>query len=184
MLTYYNPRVVCSTRLTRLFVDVWLTLHLNRDATRSLSSSDSSFRPCIFTSFLVRIIMPRLPIISLLFFMAVSAPNIVLADRGTVRASSESRYSRAHSLGDSYSFNPRDGWQSVNATNLQYKYRRSYEVAPGLETPDLENKEVVARGSKSQKKDSTIGGTVKGVIDDVWKGLKAIGQPEDVIVTW
>lgn len=35
----------------------------------------------------------------------------------------QARYSRAHSLGDdNYQFDPRDGWQTVNASNLQYKY--------------------------------------------------------------
>ena len=34
----------------------------------------------------------------------------------------EARYAHAHSLGDGYLFDPRDGWETVNVTDLQYKY--------------------------------------------------------------
>src|ERR1700753_2370127 len=35
------------------------------------------------------------------------------------------KYSRAHSYHDSYSFEARDGWQTVNASDLSYKYSSS-----------------------------------------------------------
>lgn len=46
------------------------------------------------------------------------------ADLRAYHDSLQARYARAHSLGDNYQFEARDGWQSVNITNLQYKYRR------------------------------------------------------------
>ncbi|KAK7695478.1 hypothetical protein QCA50_000114 [Cerrena zonata] len=52
--------------------------------------------------------------------------NLVLGtsalDLRSFHDSLEARYTRAHSLGDNYQFDPRDGWQTVNASNLQYKY--------------------------------------------------------------
>lgn len=51
------------------------------------------------------------------------APTLTVAsDLRAYHNSLEARYSRAHSLGDNYQFDPRDGWQTVNASNLAYKY--------------------------------------------------------------
>ncbi|GJE84421.1 hypothetical protein PsYK624_004970 [Phanerochaete sordida] len=50
----------------------------------------------------------------------------------------EARYARAHSLGDSYSFDTRDGWQSVNVTDLQYKYARDYGEPDDEDSDDWE----------------------------------------------
>ncbi|KAF9263505.1 hypothetical protein L218DRAFT_835465, partial [Marasmius fiardii PR-910] len=44
---------------------------------------------------------------------------------------SRSFYSRSHSLGDSYTFDPRDGWRSVNVSDMSYKYRR--DLQPSLQ---------------------------------------------------
>ncbi|KAH9846941.1 hypothetical protein C2E23DRAFT_850591 [Lenzites betulinus] len=38
------------------------------------------------------------------------------------RMALERRYTTPHSLGDNYVFDPRDGWQTVNTTNMDYKY--------------------------------------------------------------
>ena len=48
-------------------------------------------------------------------------------DLRSYHESLEARYSRAHSLGDNYQFDPRDGWQTVNASDLQYKYDNTQE---------------------------------------------------------
>ena len=45
------------------------------------------------------------------------------------------RYTRAHSLGNNYHFSARDGWQTVNVTNLSYKYRRSL-IDDDVDKPD------------------------------------------------
>ncbi|KAJ3573874.1 hypothetical protein NP233_g2153 [Leucocoprinus birnbaumii] len=76
-------------------------------------------------------------------------------------------YTRSHSLGENYTFDPRDGWLSVNVTNLQYKYRR-----------DLDDSE-----HSSGKHRSGVSGVIK-VLDDFWKGLKGIGNPQPVTITW
>ncbi|KAI1796289.1 hypothetical protein LXA43DRAFT_1178275 [Ganoderma leucocontextum] len=72
------------------------------------------------------------------FFFGVSALEIS-ADRMAL----ERRYTTPHSLGDNYVFDPRDGWQTVNTTNLLYKYQRrtitkhaSYEPDPDDHSDD------------------------------------------------
>lgn len=111
-------------------------------------------------------------------FIAFSASGQAVAPgRGTVHASTKSRYSRAHSLGDSYQFHERDGWQSVNITDMDYKY----------------NKPLEKRGKKGKhsskpphgsKGNSGLGGAINHILGDVWNGLKAIGEPEPVTITW
>lgn len=86
-----------------------------------------------------------------LVFGLVLVPSTTAADLRTYHNSLESRYARAHSLGDGYQFDPRDGWETVNVTNLQYKYRRedTFELndnADEHETPNSEG--LVKRSSK------------------------------------
>jgi hypothetical protein len=78
----------------------------------------------------------------------------------------ELKYSRAHSLESGYNFDPRDGWQPVNISNLPYKY--------GPSPPK------VHRPTKSISK-------FKSILDpltNALKGLKGIGKPEKVTITW
>ena len=84
---------------------------------------------------------------------------------------STSKYTKAHSLGDNYVFDPRDGWQTTNATDLNYKYRR-----------DIDRPYVVERSTKHAK--GGIGQTISSVLKDVLKGLKGIGKTEPVTITW
>lgn len=95
----------------------------------------------------------------------------VLAKQSTpVRAISESRYTTAHSLGDNYKFDPRDGWQTVNVTNLQYKYPRDASVSK-------------PESSKAITPSNGLSVAVNSV-KNVLKGLKLIGEPKPVTVTW
>jgi hypothetical protein len=86
------------------------------------------------------------------------------------RTITESRYSTAHSLGDDYIFDPRDGWQSANVTNLQYKYGR------GLGAEGLD------QGALERRKSPTLGDTISivaGSLKKALEGLKGLGKPED-----
>ncbi|KAF8913806.1 RlpA-like double-psi beta-barrel-protein domain-containing protein-containing protein [Gymnopilus junonius] len=113
--------------------------------------------------------------VSLAFFVL---PAFALARHSTsvTAAVSESRYSKAYSLGDNYVFDSREGWQSINATDLNYKYRRNlpetYEQSPVLER------------STEHKNKSSIGEAISGVLKSVFKGLKGLGKPESVTITW
>jgi hypothetical protein len=124
--------------------------------------------------------------------LATLSVSTTTANQGTVHAVSKSKYTRAHSLGDSYHFDPRDGWQHVNVTNLQYKYARSHSPDPDQPGSPFE-KRGKQKGPKSKKTPaqknkgnggSNIGGTVKHILGNMWNGLKALGQPEPVTITW
>ncbi len=55
--------------------------------------------------------------------MAMSAHNS-LAHGAHARQAINARryYTRAHSLRDDYTFDDKEGWQTINATSLNYKY--------------------------------------------------------------
>ncbi|KDR83851.1 hypothetical protein GALMADRAFT_236271 [Galerina marginata CBS 339.88] len=115
-------------------------------------------------------------------FIAMFFPILVSAHHATsARAIAESKYSTAHSLGDNYDFDPRDGWQSVNATNLEYKYRR--QLGRDISDNDMEGVSNHRRSSQSKGKPG-IGGTISGVLGSVIQGLKGIGKSEPVTITW
>ena len=77
----------------------------------------------------------------------------------------ELKYSRAHSLESGYNFDPRDGWQPVNISNLSYKYSPSPKVH---------------RPTKTISKFKSIFAPLTNAL----KGLKGIGKPEKVTITW
>lgn len=119
--------------------------------------------------------------LSLLVLLVLSsAPTSTLAGLGTAaRAVSEtSKYHKAHSLGDDYRFDPRDGWQTVNVTDLQYKYRRDHES-------QLAAHRRAAKGKVKppHQGESGVGGVLKGVVGAL-KGLVGIGKSEKVTITW
>ncbi|CDO68711.1 Distantly related to plant expansins [Trametes cinnabarina] len=62
--------------------------------------------------------------------LAVSLASLTLigvsaAEIDTARMALERKYTTPHSLGEGYVFNPRDGWETVNMTDLLYKYSRA-----------------------------------------------------------
>jgi len=121
--------------------------------------------------------MPSLHVFLFLASLICPIFSPVTAKHGTVHAGSESKYTKAHSLGDEYNFDTRDGWQSVTASDLDYKYRPSNNTQ--------HSGSLVKRTAKATKLvDISIGDTVKGVLNNVWNGLKGIGRPEAVTITW
>ena len=106
-------------------------------------------------------------------YLLFSLFALVLADSSSKsRALMKSRYSQAHSLGDSYTFDPRDGWQTINITNLPYKYNSTQQ------------KELHSRTKWKNVKHSGIAGHVAGVLKDIFHGLTAIGDATPVTITW
>lgn len=85
------------------------------------------------------------------------APSFVSAlDLRSMQNSLEARYARAHSLGDNYQFNARDGWQTVNVTDLQYKYSRDYDDPDDPDDEDEEDTSVLdKRATKKKAKSSS-----------------------------
>ena len=103
--------------------------------------------------------MPRLTFLAGVILVSLGLVPLMTtsraADISASQSSMERRYSTPHSLGDSYQFDPRDGWESVNITNLQYKYSRS--LADSLEDPDGPTipRAHTKRASKKASKSST-----------------------------
>lgn len=107
----------------------------------------------------------------------------VLAGYGTVHATSKTKYTRAHTLGDNYQFDAKDGWNHVNITNLAYKYaqsagdlgkRHSIHTTSKLSTPP----------GDTLSSATSVGDILKNVVNGVFKGLKALGNPQPVTITW
>jgi len=148
--------------------------------------------------------------ISTLFILLSTLACLVLRTEGldlrNYRNSLEARYSTAHSLGDSYVFDSRDGWETVNTTNLAYKYARSDLDDPddtGLEDdygdPHLQSRATkksspkpksakkktsskTASKPKAQSKSATSSVTDK--LKSALAGLKGVGKSEPVTITW
>src|SRR4051794_6452498 len=76
-------------------------------------------------------------------------------------------YAHAHSLRDGYAFTPETGWQSVNVSDLAYKYPSNTMPQPAK------------RGGKTGKTksalSSVLAATVSHLVDDIWNGLKGVG---------
>lgn len=111
-------------------------------------------------------------------FLSLTAVTARSNPTTPVRAISESRYSRAHSLGEGYQFDPRDGWEPMNVTNMEYKYRRD---TPS-NTSGLEDH--IEKRSATKNEDVSVVGAIGGVVSKVIEGLKGIGKPEPVLITW
>lgn len=101
-------------------------------------------------------------LLSAAFYIAPTA--VAASDVGSpAKAVARSKMTGTHYLPDDYSFDKRDGWNHVNATDLSYKYRR-----------DIGDKNPLERR----------GGLLGDTLGKIFKGLKAFGKPETVKITW
>jgi len=109
-----------------------------------------------------------------------SCLSVIAGDQHSIaQVVQEIKYSRFHSLGEQYNFDPKDGWQQVNISSMQYKYRRdsqSTSNSPGIVGQPNKRSSVTSEISLS--------GTIKGVVKAIINGLKAIGSSEAVTITW
>ncbi|KAI0036041.1 hypothetical protein K488DRAFT_42087, partial [Vararia minispora EC-137] len=86
----------------------------------------------------------------------------------------ELRYSRAHSLGENYAFNARDGWMNVSTSDLSYKYAYEPGVSASRGIGGRESRSVVKRAADA----------ISNALKAIFKGLKGLGKPQDVVITW
>ena len=124
------------------------------------------------------------------------------------RMALERRYTTPHSLGDNYTFDPRDGWQTVNTSNLLYKYSNRddheddvaqaeqhnfYSHGSGSKLVPRGHSSLAPRSSKKAAKKSTnppkkanksAAGLITGSISKIIDTIKGIGKPEPVTITW
>ncbi|KAH7916205.1 hypothetical protein BJ138DRAFT_1176072 [Hygrophoropsis aurantiaca] len=101
---------------------------------------------------------------------------------------------REHSTENIHEFDPRDGWQTVNITNLHYKYSRvspqSGAITNNTKLPQrpsgrLLKKPAAPRVSqmKPEPKKNGIGATVKGLVHDI-ASMVGLGPSQPVTITW
>ncbi|EIN10725.1 hypothetical protein PUNSTDRAFT_132799 [Punctularia strigosozonata HHB-11173 SS5] len=65
-------------------------------------------------------------------------------DSARLQAEARAKYTKAHSLADAgkpFNFSTRDGWQTINITDLNYKYQRNLETAIDQSDTDLKPNE-------------------------------------------
>ncbi|KAI0650647.1 hypothetical protein C8Q79DRAFT_998444 [Trametes meyenii] len=141
-----------------------------------------------------------------------SLPGVSAAEIDASRMALERKYTTPHSLGKNYVFDPRDGWQTVNTTNLLYKYSGSHlddddlgsSGDSHLEARDKKphhfnpKKTVKKAAKKTSKKTpakavkaaskklatSATGSVFSGGLNKVIQSIKGIGEPEPVTITW
>ena len=109
------------------------------------------------------------PVLLFLFFACTISATSIQRDPDT---DLKTYYTRAHSLGDNYYFDPRE-WESVNATDLSYKYDQPTHVKRDHKT----------KSTKSNK-DSGGGGVLFDLAEAIKAGLKGIGNAQKVEITW
>ncbi|KAJ7507699.1 hypothetical protein B0H11DRAFT_1968159 [Mycena galericulata] len=114
--------------------------------------------------------MIRLAALALCVLSVLSLPSIIGATAinhsSSARAIAKTQYTKPHSLGDSYVFDSRHGWQSFNASNLHSKSRRE-------PSKDVLNK----------KPSSGLMGLAQA-IGTVINGLQGKGESKPVTITW
>jgi hypothetical protein len=105
--------------------------------------------------------------------------------------STELKYTRAHSLGSGYTFDPRDGWQTVNVSNLSYKYsprspnlRRTTKTSTqyashGTDAVTHKVKTAIPHASKATSKGVT------NIMKNIFNSIKGIGKSAEMVtITW
>ena len=107
---------------------------------------------------------------------------VVAATNPTTSLVNQSKYVKAHSLGENYQFDPRDGWQNINVTDLAYKYRHDKVTEVGGTHSAMKREHTSTK--KPIKATFGLSETISGIISGVFKGLKAIGKPQTVLITW
>lgn len=109
----------------------------------------------------------------------------------------DNRYAKAHYLPESHSFDPRDGWEPVNISNLNYKYlassHKDHSFHRALRRSSQSNASTSVRTSKYREKHaktsnttSTTGflGTVVSSLASIFAGCMGKGPSEGVTITW
>jgi len=89
----------------------------------------------------------------------------------------ELQYMRPHSLGHGYTFDPRDGWQTVNVSNLSYKY-----TSP--RSPNIRSATKIIPQRTSHKNNNLVNKADLKGIKNVIKNLVGKGKAMPVTITW
>ncbi|KAG2754656.1 hypothetical protein P692DRAFT_20769104 [Suillus brevipes Sb2] len=113
------------------------------------------------------------------------------------RGVQDDRHAKTHNLPELHSFDPRDGWEPVNISNLNYKYlapsHKDHSFHRALRRSSQNNTSAGAKTSKHREKHgktsnttTTTGvlGTVVSSLASIFAGCIGKGPSEGVIITW
>lgn len=136
---------------------------------------------------------PCLILLLLSAFCSATAisPHVVNVHRA--KATSKHNYRYSHSLPDEYGFVPEDGWQTINVTDMQYKYPTGRALdAFETRSPDHASsrrslnklRQHSVHSARHTSSELSLGGAVSHLINDVWDALKGLGKSEGVTITW
>ncbi|KAH9943347.1 uncharacterized protein BXZ73DRAFT_87697 [Epithele typhae] len=118
--------------------------------------------------------------------------TVSAASMDAARVALERRYTTPHSLGDSYVFDPRDGWESVNTTNFLYKYDQTSERSHMHESSLSHSRSARIHSSRSPKKSASspksalnvATGAITNTLTKILNTIKGLGKAEPVTITW
>lgn len=101
---------------------------------------------------------------------------------GTPEVLSEMPYARAHSLGISYKFHERDGWEAVNISTLLSPRSLSgtHTLNSSLPLPEAGPPSLASKRTENP----SLADTLVHTVNSVWNGLRAFGHSEKVKITW
>jgi hypothetical protein len=89
----------------------------------------------------------------------------------------ELQYMRPHSLGHGYTFDPRDGWQTVNVSNLSYKY--------SPRSPNIRRTKKIIPQHTSHKGNNLVNNIdIKGTVKNAFHSITGKGKATSVTITW
>jgi len=89
----------------------------------------------------------------------------------------ELQYTRPHSLGHGYAFDPRDGWQTVNVSNLSYKY--------SPRSPNIRRARKIIPQHTSHKGNNLVNKfDIKGTVKNAINSITGKGKAISVTITW
>jgi hypothetical protein len=89
----------------------------------------------------------------------------------------EHQYTRPHSLGRGYTFDPKDGWQTVNVSNLSYKY--------SPRSPNIRRTKKIRPQYISHKGNNLVNKIdIKGTVKNAFNSITGKGKPTSVTITW
>jgi len=100
------------------------------------------------------------------------------------RAMEDNRYDKAHYLPESHSFDPRDGWEVVNISNLNYKYHASSQKDHSFHRALRRSSKYKETHEKASNTSTGVLGTVVQSFTSVFAGLVGKGSTQGVIITW
>ena len=87
------------------------------------------------------------------------------------------KYTRPHSLGRGYTFDPRDGWQTVNVSNLSYKYSQR--------SPNIRRTKKIIPQHTSHKGNNLVNNIdIKGAVKNAFNSITGKGKATSVTITW